>query len=74
MKENLIGKSRAHSDSGDFTHRYFYLLRGCVPPPVKKNIDKTIQPISRAELKTERQLAMDKARNNFNSKNQRKNK
>ena len=72
MKENLIGKNRSHSDSGDFTHRYFYLLRGCVPPPVKRKVDTSIQPISRADLKTEQQLAMDKARNNFNSKNKRK--
>lgn len=72
MKEKLIGKSRAHSDSGDFTHRYFYLLRGCVPPPFKNQVDKSIQPISREDLKTEQQLAMDKARNKFNSRNKRK--
>lgn len=35
MVENMFGTDRTYRDSGDFTQRYFYLLRGCVPRLLK---------------------------------------
>lgn len=72
MAENLFGTSRVYRDDGDFTHRYFYLLRGCVPPPVKKRVEVKEQPAVREHPKSPRQLAMDKARANTNQRSKRK--
>lgn len=66
MAENLFGTDRTYRDSGDFTQRYFYLLRGCVPPPSKRQADPRTQPVAKAEPKSQRQHAMDKARANAN--------
>lgn len=66
MAENLFGTDRTYRDSGDFTQRYFYLLRGCVPPPSKRQSEPSTQPVTKAEPKSQRQHAMDKARANAN--------
>lgn len=66
MAENLFGTDRTYRDSGDFTQRYFYLLRGCVPPPSKRQAEPSTQQVAKAEPKSQRQHAMDKARANAN--------
>lgn len=66
MADNLFGTDRTYRDSGDFTQRYFYLLRGCVPPPAKRQAELRVQPVAKAEPKSQRQHAMDKARANAN--------
>lgn len=72
MSENLFGTTRVYTDQGDFTHRYFYLLRGCVPPPVKRKAEANSQPTVREQPKSPRQVAMDKARANNNQRQKRK--
>lgn len=74
MSENLFGTTRVYTDEGDFTHRYFYMLRGCVPPPVKRQKEANAQPAVREQPKSPRQIAMDKARANQNQRSKRKTK
>lgn len=66
MAEKLFGTNRTYSDSGDFTHRYFYMLRGCVPPPVKRQVEISTQAVAKEQPKSQRQLAMDKSRSKTN--------
>ncbi|EPJ3208029.1 hypothetical protein LL364_004358 [Citrobacter freundii] len=66
MAEKLFGTDRTYRDSGDFTQLYFYSLRGCVPPPAKRQAEPSAQPVAKANPKSKRQQAMDKARANAN--------
>ncbi len=71
MTERLFGSNRHYVDSGDFTERYFYQLRGCVPPKFKATTDEPMQP-SLTQHTSRRQMAMDAARAKANQRNKRK--
>lgn len=43
MTEHLFGTNKNYFDSGDFSHRYFYQLRGCVPPTVEEKRSRSIK-------------------------------
>lgn len=67
MTEKLFGTNPCYADSGDFAQRYFYQLRGCVPPPSKSGAEKAIQPvINKPHQKSKYEIAMDKARAKVN--------
>ncbi|EDX2839052.1 hypothetical protein B6B07_003657 [Salmonella enterica subsp. enterica serovar Berta] len=64
MTEHLFGTNKNYFDSGDFSHRYSYQLRGCVPPPLRKRKEvEVLKPVNNTpRQKSIRELAMDKAR------------
>lgn len=71
MTERLFGSNRHYVDAGDFTQRYFYQLRGCVAPVFKTTNEQTTPP-SVMPRKSQRQMAMDAAREKTNKRNKRK--
>lgn len=67
MTERLFGTNPHYLDSGDFSQRYFYQLRGCVPPPQRKTADIEQQKTkSVPRPKSIHELVMDKARTKVN--------
>lgn len=71
MTERLFGSNRHYVDTGDFTERYFYQLRGCVAPVFKTTTEQLAQP-SVMPRKSRREMAMDAARAKTNQRNKRK--
>lgn len=72
MSERLFGTNRNYVDSGDFTQRYFYQLRGCVVPRTNSPKITAAQPESKPARKSRREIAMDTARTKVNKRNKRK--
>lgn len=73
MTENLFVTNRHYEDGGDFTQRYFYELRGCVAPPIKRRHEEQEQPIKKKSVrKSQREKAMDAARKKVNQRYNRK--
>lgn len=68
MAEKLFGTNRHYEDAGDFTHRYFYNLRGCVAPKIKAAADVNITVQQITPKKSQRELAMDAARKKVNNR------
>lgn len=69
MTENLFLTNRHYEDGGDFAQRYFYQLRGRVPPPIKSERNKEDLPNKNTtERKSRRQASMDAARKKVNKR------
>lgn len=72
MSERLFGTNQHYQDTGDFTQKYFYQLRGCVPPIIKKTEQEQCQSTSTPVSKSKRELVMDAARKKVNQRYKRK--
>ena len=71
MAERLFGSNRNYVDTGDFTERYFYQLRGCVVPRINSPKLTVAQPESMPVRKSRREIQMDIARTKVNKRNKR---
>ena len=69
MTDRIFGTNSQHCDSDNFSQRYFYELRGCVPPPqFRKKTEDPVTPKASSSHRSARMIAMDEARKKFNSR------
>lgn len=72
MSERLFGTNQHYQDNGDFTQKYFYQLRGCVPPIIKRAEQEQCHSKPATGSKSKRELVMDAARKKVNQRYKRK--